>query len=340
MTEWRYAGRILYVDLTAGAVRLEPTPLALMRRLVGGAGFVAGLLAAGTDLGPRPGEDPGVALACGPLSDGLAGRLALGARPGAPGGRMALSSLGGRMAAGLKESGYDAIVLSGRLASPGYLVVNEDGAWLEPAGPLWGLEIPVAQQWLDRLVGQGYASIVLGPAAENGVPFATLAHEGHYAGGTGVAAALGAMGLKAIAVREPREIPSRCTGCSLACPNQLDAGMASRAGALGLDAPTAARLAALAEGCARAGLLPEAADTLTELAHRTGVGSILAQGEAAALEQLGPTALQIAAGLPPVKRRGGPGMADLLGTCQRVWRDRPGQVLREALTTTLGLLTT
>jgi aldehyde:ferredoxin oxidoreductase len=331
MAEWHYAERILYVDLTAGDVRVEPTPLSLMRTFVGGAGFVAGLLAS-ADAGS-------VALACGPLSDGMAGRLSLGARPAA-GGRIVLSSLGGRMAAGLKESGYDAIVISGRLAGAGYLVISEADVRLEMAPALSGLEIPEAQRELVRQVGGRYAAIVLGPAAENGVPFATLAHEGHYAGGTGVAAALGATGLKAVAVREPREIPSRCTGCALACPNMLSGEMASRAGALGLDAPMAARLASLAEHCARAGLLPEAADALADMAHRTGVGELLAEGEAAALAKLGPAAEEIAAALPPVKRRHGPGMADLLGTCQRTWRDRPGQVLREALTTTLGLLTT
>lgn len=329
MTEWRYADQILFVDLSAQASWTEPTPLQLKRSLVGGAGFVAGLLAS-----VAPGA---VAMACGPLSDGMAGRLSLGGRSD---GRVALSSLGGRMAASVKECGYDAVVLMGPLDEPGYLTITAENVSVHRAGDLWGLEIPEANRALVSQVGRTFASMVLGPAAENGVPFATLAHEGHFAGGGGVAALLGAMRLKAILVSEAKEIPSRCEGCHLACPNKLG-DAATRAGALGLDAPTAARLAALAEGCARAGLLPLPDEPLADMAFRRGaLGELLAAGEDAALARLGPAAEPIAAALPPVKRRRGPGVADLLGTCQRVWRDRPGQVLREALTNTLGLLTT
>ncbi|HYG60687.1 MAG TPA: aldehyde ferredoxin oxidoreductase N-terminal domain-containing protein [Symbiobacteriaceae bacterium] len=326
MAEWQYAERILHVDLTARTFRVAPTALDLKRGYVGGAGFVARLMAEGGE----------VVLASGPLSQGVAGRLSLGARPG-PGQPVSLSSLGGRMAAALKESGFDAIVLTGRLSEPGCLVLNHGQVALESAGDLWGLEVPAAEAAVARQHGAGYASIVLGPGAENQVPFATMAHEGHHAGGGGVAATLGAMRLKAIAVQAPREIPSRCEGCTIMCPG-TDTPEAALAGALGLDAPTAARLAALAEGCAREGLLPPV--TLADIARREGAGGLLAEGESAVLARLGQAAEHLAADLPPCRRRRGPGIADLLGTCQRVWHERPGQVLREALHNTLGLMAT
>jgi hypothetical protein len=290
MTEWRYAEQILYVDLGARRSWVVPTDVELKRSYVGGAGFVARLLAGD---GAAEGD---VALAGGPLSDGVAGRLALGARVG---GRPVVSSLGGRLAAALKETGFDAVVLRGRLgagasgawasgawaepgalsrplAAPGVLTLDPDGVSFEET--FAGLEIPDAERLLAR---PGYTSLVLGPAAEQGDPRATVAHEGHYAGGSGVGAALGAKGIKAILLPVPAWIPSRCDGCMRLCTGLVEAGARTRADALGLDAREKAP-----------------------------------------------------------GRRPGVGLADLLGTCQRVFRDRPGELLRDALVSTQGLLNT
>ncbi|MFZ5823367.1 MAG: aldehyde ferredoxin oxidoreductase N-terminal domain-containing protein [Bacillota bacterium] len=328
MTAWEYAEQILRIDLSQRQARVEATSIQLKRSFVGGAGFVTRLLTGGT-----PGR---VALAAGPLSDGMAGRLSLGAAPGA-GGRPALSSLGGRMAGALKSSGYDAVLIEGELDRPGVLMVEPDGVRLLDGAELWGLEVPAAERMLAGFAGPSWATMLLGPAAENGVAFATLAHEGHFAGGSGVAAALGAKRLKAVLVQDSAGTPSRCTGCTLVCPGKMSCA-AQRAGDLGLDAPTAERMAALAEACAQAGILPQMSEPFLEMAHRTGVGQLLALGEAAVISHLGPAAGRMLAALPPPRKHRGVGVADLLGTCQRIWRERPGQVLREALTATQGLL--
>jgi|GEM_PF-2273140 len=354
MVPWAYAEQILYVDLTHRTARVEPTPIALKQGYIGGAGFVARLLADSS--GDRAGATPRVALATGPLSEEMAGRLAMGAgclpprcggdlslpggadpSTGAGGRRPAFSSMGGRMAAALKGAGFDAVAIDGELDSPGVLVIEPDGVRVLDAGYLTGLEVPDAVRELLLGAGPYWANMVLGPAAEKAVPFATMVHEGHYAGGSGVACALGAKRLKAVMVRDTQAVPSRCTGCTLACPAKLSPS-AGRAGDLGLDAPTAERLAAWANALVAAGMLPEPVEFLTELAYRRGVGAIFADGEAAALERLGQEAARILPALPPLKRRGGIGVADLLGTCQRVWRERPGDVLRSALVATKGLL--
>jgi aldehyde:ferredoxin oxidoreductase len=269
MTEWQYAERILYVDLAARLAWAEPTPLDLKRNYVGGAGFVARLLA-GAPAGA-------VAMAAGPLSDGVAGRLALGARP-AGGGKVLLSSLGGRLAAAIKQCGYDALVLSGRLPGPGCLTITPEDVTFADTASLMGAPLPQAEAALARRLGPGFASLLLGPAAEQGDPRAVLAHEGHVAGGSGVAAALGALGLKAVAMAEREHTPHRCTGCTKHCPGVPSA---SEADALGVDLRAAGAKA---------------------------------------------------------RRKQGPTVADLLGTCQRVWRERPGQVLTDALGATHSLL--
>ncbi|MFZ5815262.1 MAG: aldehyde ferredoxin oxidoreductase N-terminal domain-containing protein [Bacillota bacterium] len=330
MSEWEYAEQILHVDLSNRVARVEATSIDLKRSFVGGAGFVARLLTGSRGMAR-------VALATGPLSDGMAGRLSMGAAPG-PDGRLALSSMGGRMAAALKGSGFDALVIHGELDRPGVLLVDPDGVQVVDAGALWGMDVPGTERVLRGEVGPGWASMVLGPAAENAVPFSTLAHEGHYAGGSGVAAVLGAKRIKAVLVHDAVGVPATCTGCTLACPGKLSCA-AQTAGDLGLDAPTAERMAALATAAAEAGILPRMSEPFIEMAHRTGVGSLLALGEEMLLERLGPAVEPLVSALPPRKKRGGPGVADLLGTCQRVWKERPGQVLREALTATQGLLT-
>lgn len=281
MTEWRYADQILRIDLTTGLIWVEETPIDLKREFVGGAGFVAALLAE---------SEPGtVALATGPLSDRMAGRLAMGAAlPGE--GEMVISSLGGRIAGALKDIGYDAVVLSGALEQPGLIVLDEGEVRVVGAADLWGRDVLAAESTLVERYGGRFATLVIGPAGEERVPHATLAHEGHYAGGGGIAAAFGAMLLKGMVVRDRLGLPGRCTGCTLNCAVRK-AVETAQANLLGLDARV---LVAGASG-------------------ESG-------GEAG-----------------PARRRRGPGLADLLGTCQRTFRERPGQVLREALSSTLSL---
>lgn len=333
MSDWRYADQILRVDLTAQRAQVAQTSLEMKRDFIGGAGFVAHLLSA--EGGARPYETQ-VAMAAGPLSDQMAGRLAMGAVPG-PEGRLTLSSMGGRLAAALKGIGYDALVLRGELDRPSCLVLSPDDVRLVPADEMWGKDVPATEEALLREFGRSYTSVVVGPAAENRVSYATLAHEGHYSGGSGVAAALGSQQLKAILFQETEGLPSRCTGCTMECPVKLSPE-ATPAGALGLDAPMAGRMSALARSCAEAGLLPKLENPLEAIARGHGIGLLLADGEEAFLSRLGPQAAQLVENLPKVRRRGAPSAADLLGTCQRVWRERPGQVLRGALSHTHGLL--
>lgn len=325
METWRYAESILHIDLTCRTARVEETSLDLKRQYVGGAGFVARLLA-DSSAGRQSGR---VVLAAGPLSDEAAGRLTLGARlplRQSP----AVSSLGGRMAAALKLCGFDALVIDGELDRPGLLVIEPDGVQVVDGAEMAGMEIPAAEQYLSRMAGPFWATILLGPAAESAVPFATLAHEGHYAGGSGVAAALGAKRLKAVLVRGGPGMPARCTGCSLACAVQRP-GCAERADALGLDGPEAARWTALAAACAESGLLPRLYDPLEALARTPGLAGRLAQLEEKLAAEGGAAARSLLEGLPARKKRAPLSAADLLGTCRRMWRERPGAVLRTAL---------
>jgi aldehyde:ferredoxin oxidoreductase len=103
-----------------------------------------------------------------------------------------------------KRTGHDAIVLVGRAPAPSILIIDEDEIHLEPAGELWGLSNPAAQQRLREQLGADYQIATIGPAGERLVRFATISHDGRHAGRGGSGAVLGSKNIKAMAVRGGR----------------------------------------------------------------------------------------------------------------------------------------
>ena len=138
-----YGGRILLVDCTTGASRIEPLGETTARALLGGNGLAARLLydhvPAGIDA-----FDPAnaVVFAVGPVTDTTVpgnSRACVAAKSPLT-GLFFDSTFGGRFPATLKRTGFDAVVLTGRAQAPSYVVVDERGARLEPASALWGRE--------------------------------------------------------------------------------------------------------------------------------------------------------------------------------------------------------
>jgi aldehyde:ferredoxin oxidoreductase len=103
-----------------------------------------------------------------------------------------------------KRTGADAIVLVGRAREPSVLLIDDEGARLEPAGDLWGLDCPAAEARLRGRLGADYQLATIGPAGERRVRYATISHDGRHAGRGGSGAVLGAKNIKAVAVRGSR----------------------------------------------------------------------------------------------------------------------------------------
>jgi aldehyde:ferredoxin oxidoreductase len=207
-----YGGRILFVDCSTGASRVEPLPEATARALLGGNGLAARLL---YDLVP-PGVDafdPSAALvfAVGPVTDTtVAGnsRACVAAKSPLT-GLFFDSTFGGRFPATLKRTGFDAVVLTGRAAGPSYVVVDERGAALKPAAALWGRATRDTVHALVAAEGAEADAIAIGPAGERGVRFAAMAHywknrEG-VSGRGGLGAVLGSKHVKAVVVKGARK---------------------------------------------------------------------------------------------------------------------------------------
>jgi aldehyde:ferredoxin oxidoreductase len=207
-----YGGRILFVDVTRGTSRVEALPEATARAFLGGNGLAARLL---YDTVPPSTDsfDPAnaVVFAVGPITDTtVPGNSRACVASKSPLTELFFdSTFGGRFPATLKRTGFDAVVITGRAPAPSYVLVTEDGAVVKPAGALWGKTTRDAVTALVAAEGADADAIAIGPAGENRVRFAALAHywknrEG-VAGRGGIAAVLGSKNIKAVVVRGGRK---------------------------------------------------------------------------------------------------------------------------------------
>src|SRR5512139_3590542 len=95
-------------------------------------------------------------------------------------------------------------VISGKAASPVYLVIDETGAQFKPAGSLWGKLTKETFEAIQAAEGEPADVAAIGPAGEKRVRYACLVHywrgrEG-VSGRGGVGAVLGSKNVKAVVV--------------------------------------------------------------------------------------------------------------------------------------------
>jgi aldehyde:ferredoxin oxidoreductase len=204
-------GEYARLDLSSEGFRRVPIPGDVQRRFVGGVGLGAWLLQEETPAGyDALGPDAAIVFAFGPLLGTpltTSAKFALVAKSPLT-DRLGDALSSSRFALSAKRLGVDAIVLRGRAAAPSIVVVDEQGARLEPAGALWGSDLPVSEvtrALADRLPGHELA--VVGLAGERLVRYAGVANDGRHAGRGGLGAVLGAMRVKAVAVRGHRPVP-------------------------------------------------------------------------------------------------------------------------------------
>ncbi len=204
-----YFGRALVVQLDDGSSSVLELPEPVLRAYLGGSGlgtWLMHLLApAGVDaLSP---EAP-LAFVFSPLVGTpltTSAKFAVVAKSPLTGMlNDALSS--SHFAISGKLTGYDAIVVRGRCASPSVLVVDGTGARLVGAADVWGLPAAEAERALVARLGRGWRVASIGPAGERGVRYATVSHDGRHAGRGGLGAVLGAKNLKAVAVHAATKV--------------------------------------------------------------------------------------------------------------------------------------
>jgi aldehyde:ferredoxin oxidoreductase len=206
-----YAGRILRVNLTTGAITKEPTPADLARDFIGGRGFGIFFLLKEVPKGADPlGPENKLIISSGPISGMMipgGGKCDWTTKAPLTGG-YASASMGGHFTAEMRYAGLDSIILEGISPKPVTLFIDNDKVELRDASDLWGKTTFLVEKQFKEKLGEEYQIATIGPGGENLVPYASINHDyGRQAGRGGVGAVMGSKKLKAIVVHGTKSIP-------------------------------------------------------------------------------------------------------------------------------------
>ena len=206
MDRYGWAGKILWVDLTAKKISTVPTTDFEPEKYLGGVGLNTKIF---WEMGcPKVDAfDPAnpLLISVGPMT-GAAGPFnraeVCGIAPQSyPQETFAYSGVGGKIASEIKYAGYDGLVIVGKPDQPVYLSIIDDDVKIGEAKSLWGLDTFETQKALMKKHPNA-AVLAIGPAGENLCRFAIILNETASAAGQGgYGAVLGSKNLKAIVVR-------------------------------------------------------------------------------------------------------------------------------------------
>ena len=210
-----YFWKALHVDLTQGRGDIVPFDEEFALKYVGGRGFNIKFLWDNlrrhnfkiNPLGPEnivcmsPGPLCGVYL---PAS-GKTSFASISPATGIYGD----SSMGGVFGPEFRQTGHDALIISGRARELSYLIIDGSSVKIVPYPELKGRGALEAEGMIRKHTGdQDLKIAVIGPGGENGVVFACINSDwSRNAGRTGIGAVLGSKNLKAIAVRGAKDLP-------------------------------------------------------------------------------------------------------------------------------------
>ncbi|MEO6062416.1 MAG: aldehyde ferredoxin oxidoreductase family protein [Thermoflexales bacterium] len=205
-----WTGRILDIDLSTGIIRTDALDEEMARLYLGGRGLGARLLwdLVGPDVDPLA---PGNVLifAAGPLTATgyqTSNRFSVSTKSPLTGTILDANS-GGFWGMQFKKTGYDALIVRGRSATPVYIEIKPDGARILDAAALWGQRVRATTAALGQNNNRRNV-LCIGPAGENLSRIAAIMNDGERSlarGGPG--AVMGSKNLKAIVV-EGKERPA------------------------------------------------------------------------------------------------------------------------------------
>jgi len=199
-----YMGKIMFVNLSSGAISIEEPPEKLYRDFIGGYGLGASFLY---------GRQKGGAAALGPknilgiVTGTLTGtpavfgcRFTVVAKSPLTGG-WSDANCGGHFGPQLKFSGFDAVFFTGISFRPVYLVIDNGEVQLKDATQLWGQSTYVTEDSLEAQY-PGSKVLSIGPAGESlALISCIITDKGSAAGRSGLGAVMGSKKLKAIVVK-------------------------------------------------------------------------------------------------------------------------------------------
>ncbi len=204
-------GRILRIDLSRGKSWIQELDPKIYTDYIGGRGLAIKVL---WDELP-PGIDPLspynlLIFAAGPLS-GLplpsSGKLVVASKSPLTNG-YGDGNIGTMASVHMKKAGYDAIVVSGRSPKPVYIYIEDDKVEIRDATDLWGLDTFETEDKLVKEHGRNIGTLLIGPAGEHMVRYATIVSmKGRSGGRPGMGAVMGSKNLKAIVIKGTKNPP-------------------------------------------------------------------------------------------------------------------------------------
>lgn len=195
-----YMGKVLMIDLKDRTTSLYPWSDAEREAYLGGKIMAAKIIRDNVD--PHVGafdEENILVISTGPLTGTNApasSRFNISTISPLT-GLLTSSNCGGDFGLNLKRAGYDALIIKNKSESPIWIEINEDEVLFHDAKDLWGKRVSETQEALDPKAGK----VVIGPAGENLVKYASIFSGERAAGRGGVGAVMGDKNIKAITVK-------------------------------------------------------------------------------------------------------------------------------------------
>lgn len=200
-----YAGKLLFVDLSAGRISEEALDEQMCKDFIGGYGIASRILFSRM---PANADPLGPANIFGITTGPYSGTNALFASRFTTVGKSPLTGTwgdansGGNFGPFLKMAGYDAVFFSGIADKPVYLLIDRGKAELKDASNLWGRDVNETEGALEREYGRGAHVACIGPASEKlSLITGVVNDRGRIAARSGLGAVMGSKKLKAVVVR-------------------------------------------------------------------------------------------------------------------------------------------
>ncbi len=212
-----YNGKIAYIDLDNQKINIKDLDGLIAKQYLGGTGLSAKLtydLLSDDDYevlksNPFSAKNP-LIFATGPITGTIrpsSGRYSVtGISPLT--GIWGEGTSGGFFCISLRNSGFDAIVITGKSKIPIYLYIHDDTFEFKDASNLWGKNTYETQELIKKDLKNDKVKVAcIGHAGENLVKYAAIINdEGRAQGRCGLGALMGSKNLKAIAIHGTNKV--------------------------------------------------------------------------------------------------------------------------------------
>ncbi len=199
-----YGDKLLRIDLSSGRISKEGISDAMKRDFLGGRGFAAKLLWDEVRKVDPLSEKNKLLFMTGPLSGQMlpsAGKMVIASKSPLTGG-YGDGNIGTMASVHLKKAGYDGVVIEGKSEKPCYLLIEDENVRIEEASDLWGKDTFLVEDLLEKKHGKNCGILLIGPAGENMIRFATvMSQKGRAGGRPGMGAVMGSKNLKALVIK-------------------------------------------------------------------------------------------------------------------------------------------